>query len=93
MEQIDSKLICKLVGNEVIQVAEHPLTLDESKATVTYVTEKLSDEAFDGAKVRLMNAKNILLTDVDGTRGKARLSSVCMDCLQNAVKDLYFGGH
>ena len=62
--------ICKLGGGEVIQVAEHPLTLDDSKATVTYITEKLSNEAFDGAKVRLLNAKNILLADVEGTRGK-----------------------
>ena len=58
--------MCKLVGYEVIQVAEHPLTLDDSKATVTYVTEKLSNEAFDGAKVHVLNAKNILLADVEG---------------------------
>ena len=31
--------------------------------------EKVSQEAFSGAKVRLMNAKNILLADVDGTTG------------------------
>lgn len=54
----------------MIQVAEHPLTPDDSKATVTYITEKLSNEAFDGAKVHLLNAKNILLADVEGTRGK-----------------------
>ena len=52
-------------------MAEHPLTLDDSKATVTYITEKLSNEAFDGAKVRLLNAKNILSADVEGTRGKS----------------------
>ena len=51
-------------------MTEHPLTLDDSRASVTYITEKLSNEAFDGAKVRLLNAKNILLADVDGTRGK-----------------------
>lgn len=51
-------------------MTEHPLTLDDSRASVTYITEKLSNEAFDGAKVRLLNANNILLADVDGTRGK-----------------------
>lgn len=43
--------------------------LDEATASVNYVMEKLSQEAFSGAKVRLMNAKNIPLADVEGTTG------------------------
>ena len=33
------------------------------------IQEKLSQEAFGGAKVRLLNSKNILIADADGTRG------------------------
>ena len=53
-----------------MQISEHPLTLDESKASVNYVQEKVSQEAFNGAPIKLLNAKNILLADVDGTSGK-----------------------
>ena len=52
------------------QISEHPLNLDESKANVSYIQEKLSQEAFDGARVKLLNTKNILLADAEGTRGK-----------------------
>ena len=52
-----------------MQVSEHPLTLEESKANVSYIQEKLSQEAFGGDRVKLLNAKNILLADAEGTRG------------------------
>ena len=55
--------------NEVVAKSEHPITLDETSANVTYIQEKLSCEAFSGGKVRLLNSKNILLADVEGTRG------------------------
>jgi hypothetical protein len=55
--------------NEVIAKSEHPITLEESSANVTSIQDKLSREAFSGAKFRLLNSKNILLADMDGTRG------------------------
>jgi hypothetical protein len=36
---------------------------------VTAVQDKLSREAFDGARIKLLNAKNILIADAEGTRG------------------------
>ena len=62
--------ICSLKDGKVEQISEHPLNLDESKANVSYIQEKLSQEAFDGARVKLLNTKNILLADAEGTRGK-----------------------
>ena len=38
-------------------------------ANVPCIQEKLSQEAFGGAKIRLLNSKNILIADADGTRG------------------------
>ena len=61
--------ICSLKDGKVVQVTEHPLTLDDAKANVTYIQEKLSQEAFSGENVKLLNAKNILLADAEGTRG------------------------
>ena len=52
-----------------MQVTEHSLTLDDTKANVVYIQEKLSQEAFNGENVKLLNAKNILLADAEGTRG------------------------
>ena len=63
--------ICVLRDGKVVQVSEHPLTLNETKANVTYIQEKLSQEAFSGERVKLLNAKNIMLADVEGTRGMA----------------------
>lgn len=62
--------ICVLRGEQVVQISEHPITIDESTANVTYVMDKLSREAFNGSKVKLLNAKNISIADVEGTRGK-----------------------
>ena len=55
---------------DVVQRSEHPITLDESSANVESIQEKLSHEAFDGARTRLLTCKNVLLADVEGTRGK-----------------------
>ena len=62
-------LRCCLQGGEVVQQSEHPLIVDEATSTVTCIQNKLSDEAFNGEKVRLLNAKNILLADAVGTQG------------------------
>ena len=51
----------------MVQVTEHPLTLDDAKANVTYIQE-LSQEGFSGENVKLVNAKKILLADAEGTR-------------------------
>ena len=61
--------ICSLNDGKVVQVSEHPLTLDESKANVSYIQEKLSQEAFGGEKVKLLNAK---VADAEGTRGTCK---------------------
>ena len=55
----------------MVAKSEHPITLEDSSANVTCIQEKLSREAFGGAKVQLLNSKNILLADVDGTRGNS----------------------
>ena len=55
-------------SGEVVAKSEHPITLDENLANVPCIQEKLSQEAFGGAKIRLLNSKNILIADADGTR-------------------------
>ena len=67
---ISQLIICCLCGDSDVQKSEHPATLNKSSANVTSVQEKLSREAFSGGRVRLLNAKNILIDDVEGTRGK-----------------------
>lgn len=54
---------------KVVAKSEHPIVLDENSANVASVQEKLSREAFSGTRVRLLNSKNILIADADGTRG------------------------
>ena len=51
--QFKSVEICVLKVGEVVQTSEHPLSLDESKASVLYVQDKISTEAFSGARVKL----------------------------------------
>lgn len=51
---------------KVVAKSEHPIVLDENSANVQ---EKLSREAFSGTRVCLLNSKNILIADADGTRG------------------------
>ncbi len=43
-------------NGDVIQISEHPVTLDEANFSVTAIQDKLSQEAFDGA---LFSSKNI----------------------------------
>ena len=62
--------ICVLKAGEIVQTSEHLLSLDESKASVSYVQDKISTEAFSGAGVKLLYAKNVLIADVEGTTGK-----------------------
>ena len=66
--------ICSLRNGKVEQISEDPLNLNESKANVSYIQQKLSQEAFDGARVKHLNTKNILLADAEGTRGLSLLS-------------------
>ena len=56
-----------LSGEQVVQVSEYTVTIDDSTANVTYIVDKLSQEAFNGNRVELLNAKTI--ADVEGTRG------------------------
>ena len=53
-----------------MQVSEHPVTLDDNTANVNAIEERLSREAFNNGRVKLLNAKNILIADVEGTRGE-----------------------
>lgn len=39
--------------------SEQPITLEENSANVPCIQEKLSREAFNSVKVRLLNSKNI----------------------------------
>ena len=59
----------------MISSAEHPLTMSESNASVEAVTARLSREAFGGAKVHLLNAKNLPIPNVDGTKGELAFGS------------------
>ena len=63
-----------LRGEQVVQVSEHAVTIDDTTANVTYVIDKLSREAFSGSWVRLLNAKNIPVADVEGTRGMSQIA-------------------
>ena len=61
---------------EIVQRTEHPVSLDETTATVSDVQEKISREAFGEAAVKLLNAKNVLLADVEGTRGRLKYNNL-----------------
>lgn len=66
--------ICYLRGEyEVVQKSEHPILLDEASAQVSFVQDKLSSEAFAGAPVKLLNAKNFLIADVEGKENHVSL--------------------
>ena len=43
----------------------------------------MSKEAFSGARVKLLNAKNILIADVEGTRGTLTYSRTVYRLLRN----------
>jgi hypothetical protein len=54
----------------VVSCSEHPLAIEEGTATVSSIADKLSKEAFGGVKVQLLNSKNIMIADTEGTRDK-----------------------
>jgi len=84
------KFATSVVGTDVVQRSEHPITLDESSANVESIQEKLSYEAFDSAQTRLLTCKNVLLADVDGTRGKV---STCYTMYCLGAHMLHWHGH
>lgn len=43
--------------------------MEENTANVSFLQEKLSKEAFGGSAVKLLNSKNILIADTEGTQG------------------------
>ena len=53
-------------SNEIVY-SEYPISRDENTAKVSCLQEKLSREAFGGSAVRLLNSKNILIADTEGT--------------------------
>lgn len=53
----------------IVATAEHPVTLTAATANVRDVCEKVAQEAFSGTPVCLLNSKNLLIQDVDGTKG------------------------
>ena len=55
---------------QIVQTAEHPLNLSDETVTIATIAERISVEAFDSVPVQLLNAKNLPLADVEGTRGK-----------------------
>ena len=61
--------MCSFIKGSVLAVAEHPMTLTSATANVTSVCNRVSQEAFEGSAVCLLNAKNLLIHDVDGTKG------------------------
>lgn len=52
-----------------MQVSEHPLNLTKYTATISDVSKRLSTEAFEGSPVKILNAINLPLPDIEGTRG------------------------
>ena len=78
--------ICALQAGEVVQISEHPLTLDESKASVSYVQDKISTAAFSGAGVKLLDAKNVLIADVEGITG----GSMIMISIPLCISIIYY---
>ena len=59
--------ICTLKGDctDLVACSEHPVTLEDGTANVPWIQEK----AFSGARVRLLNVKNIPIADTEGTSG------------------------
>ena len=56
-------------SNEIVAYSEYTVMMDESTAKVCCLQEKLSREAFGGSAFRLLNSKNILIADTEGTQG------------------------
>ena len=54
----------------IVEKVEHPLSLSDESANIAEVAERISTEAFGSDPVLLLNAKNVPLADVEGTKGK-----------------------
>lgn len=61
--------IWNLVQGKLMQWCEHPINTSEGITSVNEVTEKISQEAFFGRPVKILNSKNFPIPDVEGTRG------------------------
>ena len=59
------------------------MSMDKSTARVSCLQEKLSREAFNGSAVRLLNSKNILIANTEGTQ--VTLSIIACDCEPRSV--------
>ena len=55
--------------------------MDENSANVSFLQEKLSREAFGGSGVKLLNSKNILIADTEGTQGMSIFVCADVNCL------------
>ena len=66
--------VCSVIGGAVVVTAEHPVSLTASTANVRDVCKRISQEAFGGASVCLLNAKNLPI--FDGTKGNLLYHSV-----------------
>ena len=58
--------VCRVVKG-VVPIAEHPVTLTAATANVSAVSSRVSQEAYEGSAVCLINA----IHDVDGTQGNS----------------------
>ena len=61
--------ICDLQSSVLKKLFNLPVSLTEQSATVSYIVEFVSEEAFDGAAVVLLDSENLKIPDTIGTRG------------------------
>ena len=62
--------------------------MEDGTANVPWIQEKLSGEAFSGARIRLLNAKNIPIADTEGTRGVYILLTIAQPYIHDRIKVL-----
>ena len=65
--------ICTFEGTQLKKSFNLPISLTEKSATVVCVTDFVSDEAFEGAAVVLLDSENLHIPDSVETRGIHRL--------------------
>lgn len=63
-----------------MQRCEHPINISESIASVNEVANKISQEAFSGRPVKILNSKNFPIPDVEGTRGTQSKNCILHQC-------------
>ena len=61
--------ICNFEGSELKKAFNLPVALNEKSATVSDVAEFVSDEAFEGASVVLLDSENLQIPNTIGTQG------------------------